>query len=222
VDFRRTLSSACLLGLVVHAGRAQATALRGQVLDATSGTAVAGVEVRLVTDVDTTRDAIYTDSSGYFQISNVTGTAHRLLVRRVGYVASTFGIPTPTPLQVELRLRRVATLETMHTDAAAKSRVLVSRGFYERQRIGFGVFYDSATLAARRPASLLNFLRPYLRPCTMIFVDGLPNTIQDLDPSNVAGIEIFASNLEAPEHFQNPLESGATRCGSIVVWRTTG
>ena len=56
----------------------------------------------------------------------------------------------------------------------------------------------------------------------MIFVDGIRMLpLSAVDPATVVGVEVYASNLEAPPEFHNPIE-GATRCGSIVVWRTKG
>jgi hypothetical protein len=92
-------------------------------------------------------------------------------------------------------------------------------GFYERRHIGPGTFLDSAAIAKQKPWDLLSLLRPYLRGCTMIFVDGMRLVaLRDVKIEDVLAIEIYKSNEQAPPQFANPIES-LNRCGSIVVWR---
>ena len=65
----------------------------------------------------------------------------------------------------------------------------------------------------------MSLLRPYLRGCTMIFVDGMRLvSLRDVKVEDVLAIEIYKSNEQAPPQFANPIES-SSRCGSIVVWR---
>ena len=52
----------------------------------------------------------------------------------------------------------------------------------------------------------------------MIYVDGLPMiALRDVDVRQVIGIEVYASNLQAPSEFPNPLVS-EHRCRITLVW----
>ena len=53
----------------------------------------------------------------------------------------------------------------------------------------------------------------------MVFVDGMElENWRSVHLQDVAAVEIYHSNEQAPPRFVNPMES-LNRCGSIVVWR---
>jgi hypothetical protein len=198
---------------------AQSARLNGQVVVAGSNQSIVGaiVELRVA---DTIRQTVTADLAGRFSILVPRDTSWSLAVRRLGFSPVELRSDS-VRLGVELSVPMlpVATLDEMHITAASPAvRLLVRRGFFERQKAGFGSFLDSTTIARRASTSLLSLLRPYLKGCTMIFVDGIPGAMGGIDVSAVMAIEIYRSNLEAPQQFHNPLERGPVRCGSIVIW----
>lgn len=167
------------------------------------------------------RVRIATDSIGHAALTTLADANLLINVHHLGYAPAELRVEAAAgddTLVVALA-PAAAVLNATVTRATAISRQLLRAGFYERRRVGFGAFLDSATLAERKPPSLVSLLRPYLKGCTMIFVDGMRLLgLRDVDISEVVGVEIYHSNTEAPAQFHNPLES-QTHCGSIVVWR---
>ena len=180
-------------------------------------------EVRLRVTGDTLLPVrqLITGSTGRVDVA-VPVDAHTLIViRRLGYAARAIRVHAARnadTLEIAL-VPMAAKLGASITSASPTIQQLAVAGFYERRRIGIGTFLDSAVIAERSPLDLFSLLRPYLKGCTMIFIDGLRMLgLRDVDVREVIGIEIFRSNTEAPERFHNPAES-AQRCGSIVIWR---
>ena len=208
-----TLFSTFLAGSLA----AQSVPVRGVVLDSATG-----LPLRASVAVYRERELIAqanTDSSGYFELSARIPAS--LEVKRVGY--------RPLRLQLSVALRldslviplraTLTSLDTVRTSATLTSPTLAKTGFYERERRYHGTFWDSTQVNRNHPSTLVQLLRPYLKGCTMIFVDGVAFTrLSDVPIATVAGIEIYPSNASAPMQFFNRIES-MRRCGSIVVWR---
>jgi hypothetical protein len=123
-------------------------------------------------------------------------------------------------------------------------------GFYERQRMGYGSFITRAAIERRAYTSLWQILRGYGvfhscgrsdcgpttisrgRRCLMgVYLDGIQGfgeDVDNIDPADVAGIEVYRNDVFAPwelaaSHFfvaSSPFLDGAplSRCGSVVVW----
>lgn len=212
-----------MLVVVGRAVAAQETrALTVRVIDSVSHAAVPGAEVRVRARRDSTvRRSARTDSAGRALVYAAVDEQMLIIVRRLGFATRTMHMPVRQDLDsvVVALVPTAVTLDPSVTHAAAAVRQLALAGFYERRQRGFGTFLDSAAVADRQPFDLLSVLKPYLKGCTMIYVDGLRMLgLRDVDVREVIGIEIYRSNTEAPEEFRNPAES-AQRCGSIVIWR---
>ena len=209
----------CLAILPVTARGQMARRLDLHVIDSVSGAAVDHAEVRLARgDSETLRR--FTDSTGHLSLS-VGGEQLLITVRRLGFVATTMRIPRggADDLLVVALAPTAVSLAPSVTRAASANRLLSLNGFYDRRRTETGTFLDSVKVANHAALDLMSILKPYLKGCTMIFVDGVRMLgIRDVDVRTVIGIEIYRSNTEAPEQFRNPIES-MQRCGSIVIWR---
>lgn len=213
---------------VLHAQRA---VVLGIVIDGTSSSPrrpLAGADVRLTrTDsagvaIDTAirLPAVRVDSTGTFSFTALDPGVYRVEVRAMGY-APYEGFMVLAPGQ-ELHprvpmLNVVPRLAPVVTTASTsyRARLLEVSGFRERQRIGFGHFIDAREIERLQPISVYSLLRPYLRGCTMMYVNGGRAAVpQGLMVSELVGVEIYRRNLQAPPQFQNPYSD----CGSIALW----
>jgi hypothetical protein len=213
-----TLFSTFLAGSLL----AQGVPVRGVVLDSATRLPLSA---RVAIYGDTARPAIswtLTDSSGRFRFTTESQAARLIEVKRIGY------LPLRLPLTRFARRDSIVIvlgqrppeiiLDTFEVTAHA-DRTLNKAGFYERKRAYHGTFWDSTEVNRNHPSTLLQLLRPYLKGCTRIFVDGVAFTrLSDVPIETVVGIEIYPSNASAPMQYFNPAES-MKRCGSIVVWR---
>ena len=122
-------------------------------------------------------------------------------------------------------------------------RLLDSQGFYERKRSELGTFITREDIEREKPRSLAHMLRRfgrmrvqssdfsrtapvsgrnYYRPNTgrcvpMIFLDGVEAEgydLDNLDPENVQGIEVYRGASEVPPAFNR----SAGLCGAVVIW----
>ena len=202
------------------------TDVRGIVIDSVTGEPVARAHIDIFEQPRSgprvSKGETLTDGAGRFRI-DVAGLPSAVLeVRQIGFAPRTV-ILDDTRLRDTLiiALARTATtlggVRVVETSGATQHRLEVS-GFVDRRKFGIGKFLDSTRIERSNATSLVSLLRPYLKGCTMIYVDGLPGRLGDVKVSEVVGIEIYASNVEAPPFFHNPIESTG-RCGSIVVWR---
>jgi hypothetical protein len=219
----RSLIAASLL-LASSSLRAQSTAtvLHGRVVSRRGDAPLVAATLRAVPVSDTTAVTEgSTDGSSRFELRVVNAAEWIVTVHRIGFAPAQLRVDSAHATRdITIRLEPITRLEAMQIASLSAATVqLARRGFFERQRETAGSFVDSLTIARKKPTSLVSFLRPYLKGCTMIFIDGEPGPLQDVEPSEVMAIEIYRSNLQAPPRFHNPLERGPVRCGSIVVWR---
>ena len=227
---RSLLLVAALLTSAVATLPAQATGaitgivVRGGQSGASTGPAV-GAEVRLSAVDPATESAVVspperTDDSGSFAFRGLAAGAYRVSVRLVGYVSTAVDVSLTeggtsqrtivlVPLSPELE--RVLT-------TANRSRVanmLELRGFTGRRREGWGHFMPPEQLARSGATSLLSELKPWLRGCMIMYVDGVPASVpRSLQTRDVAGVEIYSRNLQAPAGYQ----SARGDCGSVLIW----
>jgi hypothetical protein len=207
--------------------RAQRPAdVRGIVIDSVSGEPVARARVDLFEQLKTgpriLRAGALTDSAGRFRIEVAALASALVEVRQIGFAPRTIILDDARSRDtLIIALARTATslgeVRVVEKGGRTQHQLEVS-GFVDRRKIGIGKFLDSTRIERSNTTSLLSLLRPYLKSCTMIYVDGLPGRLGDVDIARVIGIEIYASNVEAPPLFHNRIESTG-RCGSIVVWR---
>ena len=213
-----------LASFAVAAGAQSERRLELHVIDSLSGAPIERADVRLLRTVKGESGWMIrgtTDSTGRAVIVVPADEQLLMTVRRLGFASSFVAVqPSDSDDVLVLALApAVATLAPVVTTAERSSRLLNEVGFYERRRVRPGTFLDSAALANKKPLDLLSVIRPYLKGCTMIYVDGLPMiALRDVDVRQVIGIEVYASNLQAPAEFPNPLDS-EHRCNTILIWR---
>jgi hypothetical protein len=226
-----TVAGIALAGLIAgHLLLAQQPAprrqLQGIVIDSVTSEPVTDVRVglfeRQASGARVLKLQTMTDSAGRFRIGVAAPRLPALELRRIGFApvdvlldaASWEDTLVVALARTATRLDEVRVVERQ----SFSQRRLAASGFADRKKVGIGKFLDSATVARSGATSLVALLRPYFKGCTMIFVDGGPGRLGDVDISTVIGVEIYASNTEAPPNFRNRAEGGG-RCGSIAVWR---
>jgi 5-hydroxyisourate hydrolase-like protein (transthyretin family) len=216
----------CELCTIARPGACQTERrLELHVIDSLSGAPVDNAEIRVIKTIKDSAGWMIrrsTDTTGRALIAVPNNERLLMLVRRLGYASSLLQVEAATQNDaffVALAPTALA-LGTTVTTATALSRRLTATGFYERQRIKPGIFLDSAAIAARKPLDIIAVVGPYIKnACTVAYLDGLPLVdIRDIDVKRVVGVEFYASNLEAPAEFRNPLDS-EHRCATVLIWR---
>ncbi|MEP6620833.1 MAG: carboxypeptidase-like regulatory domain-containing protein [bacterium] len=200
--------------------------IRGMVVDSVSGKPIAQAHIDVFEQSRSgpriLKAEMLTDDEGRFRIGVAGLPSSSLLgVRQVGFAPRVIRLDDlrmQDTLVVALAPIATSLGEVRIVEQGGESqRHLEVLGFVDRRRAGIGKFLDSAGIARSRATSLASLLRPYLKGCTMIYVNGVPGRLGDVEISHVIGIEIYGSNTEASPAFHNPIE-GMGRCGSIVVW----
>lgn len=221
----RFIAGCLAIALSAQTVRAQVgRRLELHVIDSVSGAPVGSADVRVLKTVKDTAGWMLrqtTDGSGRAIIVAPPHEQLLMMVRRLGFESSFFPVSSSDSddVLVVALARTVVKLAPMVTTAAPSSRQLTEVGFYERRRVRAGTFLDSAAIASGKPLDLVSVVRQYLKGCTMIYVDGLPLlALRDVDIRQVIGIEVYASNVEAPPQYPNPIDS-EHRCNTILVWR---
>ena len=114
----------------------------------TSGRPLAGAEVRAGAALFT-----LTDADGAFHLTGVEPDTVQLLVRRIGYRPADVVLAANAGLRVELLVRMVPAaveLGTITIEGRTMDTRLWQSGFYERQKVGSGTFFDPEFLARHR------------------------------------------------------------------------
>jgi hypothetical protein len=207
-------------------------ALTGEVRSLT-GEPVAEAEVRVRDAASTTT----TDSAGRYTLRGLPSGTQLLLVRKLGYPLAEIPIELRPDRSAtrDVLLRRSVVLDSV--------RVVASRSQYpefERNRrthafgqfigadeidkmkatetadlfinvLGFSVFGQGAQARIVSNAALAR--HPECRSATIV-VNGLEGgSLNDLAPSQIAGIEAYADETFVPARFE-----GQAKCGVIVIW----
>ena len=117
--------------------------LAGVVRD-TAGRPLSGAEVR------TANHFVLSEADGTFLLPGVTGDTVQLLVRRIGYrPADVLLTVEPHIKRVELAVKMVPAvmeLGTITVEGRTLSTRLMQTGFYQRQKLGIGTFFDAEYL----------------------------------------------------------------------------
>jgi len=156
----RPISTAALvvaLTLVAGSLLAQDPALPASGAPATSGTMVLAGVVRDTADrplsgaeVRTANHFVLSEADGTFLLPGVTGDTVQLLVRRIGYrPADVLLTVEPHIKRVELAVKMVPAvteLGTITVEGRTLSMRLMQTGFYQRQKLGIGTFFDAEYL----------------------------------------------------------------------------
>jgi hypothetical protein len=137
--------------------------VRGQVLDAATGSPVVAATVDVLDQVGRIRSRATTDEQGAFLHTRLHPGEFRIRVRHVGYEEVTsprWWIETGEVLTVVLRVDAQAVL-LAPLEVIARSRVVspVLAGFHERMRRGLGgVYFGRADIEARNPMRITDLL----------------------------------------------------------------
>jgi Carboxypeptidase regulatory-like domain/TonB-dependent Receptor Plug Domain len=236
------LASVALGGLILATsplGAQRRTGSLSGVVRDDAGAPIASVEIVAVKHSVTAR----TDSVGRFLLAALPAGALDLTFRRLSFepVVVTIDLPANDTTEVEVKLTVVAQRLTgvVVNDRAPKHRVL--EGFESRRREAIGYFVTRAQIEKRHPLVLsdmlrmipgtiltagetgrmtLRFTRSIARNCApQFYVDGVQATgftIDDMQPGDVEGVEIFPGAAGLPPEF-NRLRS-SSQCGSVLIW----
>ena len=138
-------------------GRVGSASIRGRVLDHETNDPLIGVEV----SVDQATPQSITNERGEFQFEGIVSGSLVLRSWRLGYTerVDSLSISEGGLIDVTIRLSTEA-IELEELVVEVKSRLLEQRGFYERQRTGYGgVFIDREAIVQRNPSRLTDLFR---------------------------------------------------------------
>jgi len=236
VSARHAVCAIGALAALASPARAQRRtgSLEGIVRD-DGGMPIAGVEVTAVKQGIVARS----DSVGRFFLTALASGALDLTFRRLAFepVVVTIDLAADDTTEVEVKLTVVAQRLTgvVVNDRAPKKRVL--EGFEARRRQGIGYFITRAQIEKRDPRLLSDMLR--MIPGTILiagdagrislrftrsarncppqfFVDGIQASgmgIDDISPSDVEGVEIFAGAAGLPSEYGRMRST--SNCGTV-------
>lgn len=185
---------------------------------------------------------VTTGDNGRFRMSSVPTGRYIFVVHRVGYVplSTTVEVAGPDTVRPSFSLEPIASsLDTV----VVKATPLMKRmsEFETRRHTGLGIFITADDIDRRHARVLGELLRPVLRVeivdrggrqyaytgggCPYeIFLDGVrmggPVNLTDLPaPSEIAGIEIYATSSSVPMQYNGSISQ---TCGAIMVWTKSG
>ncbi len=178
------------------------------------------------------------DETGRFWFRNIPAGEHVFVIRYLGFTDSTRVLLLPNELNqievgIDLRIVPVPDLVVQVESIAAPSKLT---DFNRRRAKGEGYFITREDIQRRDPVRTTDMLRavpgirvaatglgrPFIRmrgrSCNIAyFVDGIRAPYFNLDnvqPSSVAGIEIYKGTSSVPAEFRGAL----TPCAAIVLW----
>jgi len=188
-----------------------------------------------------TERGTYTDSGGAFNLSDIAAGTQTIELRALGYVPETRELTlkanADTALDVTLTSFKTV-LDTIHV-VSTRLYNRDSNGFERRRKMGFGSYFDDATIMRRRPYDMYSLLygipsmqvvsRGFDRSVLMrgptgmcapnLFVDGMrmsSDLAGQLDmlvrPEEVAAMEVYRPGSVPAEFFT------FDSCGAIVIW----
>jgi outer membrane receptor protein involved in Fe transport len=235
---RASITAACaLLLLAVDLGaQSSSAALEIRVLSSTDDRPLSGAQV-LVEGI-TVRGI--TDRSGFLRINQLPSGPRTVTVRYLGYAAMDEVISLvpgrPTRLLVRMGIEPIALAPVQ---VRSRRSILVSRGFFDRQRFGQGTFITRQEIVDTNPRYMSDVLRrtsgiqvgsstfgsrppAYIRGgagrCPIqYFVDGALAynfNIDEVLPGDVEGLEIYRGAATIPPGFNK----GTAACGVILIW----
>lgn len=213
--------------------------IEGVVRDS-AGARIAGAELRL----GGTSAGTVTDENGAFAFAGVPAGSASLSTRRIGFAPETVtvavrnGATTPVSITVREVARELPSVVVRAKKDHRYTGYLA--GFYERRDRGFGHFLTAEEIMRTHPRELTDILRivPGInvfpgpdgvehvrlrgnRCWPVVVLDGMPAVaaefdVDDIPPSDVAGIEVYGGAAAVPVEFVVPF--GPTACGTIVIW----
>lgn len=240
---RRILFTLGLLALSLPSAM-DAQSIRGRLLDAESGAAIASGTLILLSEDSVPVGNALTDSSGAFLLTAPRSGAYRLQAQRIGYRTSAtpaIELEDRDTLVVEYRLSTQAVvLKPLTVTATSRRPAGALGGFYQRaERRAFGTFITREQIDQRHAIHASDLLltvpgvqvvptrwgravvlmRGWCVP--QIYLDGMrirTSSIDDLvSPIDLEGIEVYRSPAEAPAQL-----AGAGSCGVVALWTRRG
>ena len=180
------------------------------------------------------------DSSGAFRLDVRAGT-QTLELKAIGFVPERFPVSLEADRDTALNVALTSLKKMMDTiKVVAERRYWADRGgFSVRKRQGIGFFVDENDIAKHATFDVVDALHgvPSIRvvgfgmfkkvimtkndgsPCVpSLFLDGFrmqlgPADLDNINPKEIGGIEVYRGSAETPVQFQN-----LDGCGTIVVW----
>ena len=220
-------------------------ALVATVTAAGSGEPLAGAQVR----IEGTALGGVTDGAGFLRLERVPGGEQAVRVSMLGYETARIPVSLLGGLTRQLRVELVVDpipvdpLKATASAATWGTRMLESRGFYERKTGGVGVFMTRDDITRQNHRNLSQLLsrharlnvsyeafgtrmpgrpnrqgtRPIDRCQPSYFLDGVQVEYFDVNsvrPSDVEGLEIYRGASEIPPAFNR----AAGGCGVVLIW----
>lgn len=216
------------LGTIALA-RSRAVGYGGFVTDSATGQPVANVRVG-VPDQDRWTS---TDSSGRFDLRDLEGRMHTLVVQRIGYRSAAVSVDLTDTQDSWVELGRLsvaavdATVLEDVTVTAEGRQSMVMPDFERLKRVGSGRFItarDIESLSVQTTSDVLRRLGGVYagngaQGCQyQIFIDGTRSSTGDVNmiqPHAIAGIEVYRGPASIPIRYQTP---GNTGCGLVAIW----
>lgn len=180
-----------------------------------------------------------TDQHGYLRVTGLPPGTHLVETQYLGYATTaeylSFNPGRMTRVQYQMPVKPI---ELTEVRVRARSNVLVSRGFYDRLKVGIGTFVTRDDINADRTRHLSDVLRrlpgvnidrgPFGTTTTMrgnagrdcpvqFFVDGALTYRFNVDavmPNDVEGLEIYRGAASIPPEYNK----GVAPCGVILIW----
>ena len=252
LDVRSSARNAGLMIFPVAPLTAQAQAIRGQLVEDGSGSAIPDAPVVLIDEANIVRAGAVSDADGRFSLMAPGPGRYSLRVdapNRTTLTSAAIELSADQVIEVQLRLsseivRLTTVVVTADAEPAVPRRL---RAFYERARRGFpGRFVTRDEIAARNPSVFTDILRTALgvrvvstggrgstirlvgERCTpSLYLDGF--SVGTVDMANELGLDGLVSldqveSVEVYRGSQVPIElaGGGTRCGVVAVWTRGG
>jgi hypothetical protein len=154
-----------LAALVMAAAPLAAQTVRGKVLDAATGEAIAAVTVQALSAEGRDVGRARTAADGSFEIQLRAAATVRIQAQRTGYqtsVSASLPVAPREAVEVEVRLSATAVaMEPLRVTARVeppKRRNLELNGFYERERLGIGKYVRREEIENRNNQNLAQVL----------------------------------------------------------------
>ena len=212
----------------------------GRILDAESSEPIADVVVSVP---ERGIPPVLTDRNGCFAVGDLERGIYPLELQHVAYGTheQLVNVPPGRTVEIEIRLAaRAIELDPIAVAVTIRSPYLEDRGYYRRERMGFGTFFteeDIAKWGLRNTLHLvprgrvesigasafrytLIFQRGFRTCVPPVWIDGLlirlrGSAISDMiDENNIGALEAYAPG-QTPGEF---IGSGIYDCGAIVIW----
>lgn len=223
--------------LLLHAPvlQAQHATITGRVLSAETGEPIGGAEVRL----EGTRYGAVTADNGLFRLENLPRGEHLLSIEYMGAKSKQFrvdlGMRESINVAFDLEMKVIPVPEV---EVTVNEEIPVGKlyDFHRRAESNPGYFITRDDIEERNTSRTTDILRqvpgldigpPRLGGATVTmsrrdgcrpdyYIDGARAPHFDMDnlqPVDIAGIEVYRGNSEVPAEFKH-----RDRCGVIVVW----